>query len=106
MRLFAILFALALCGCDEPAMCELDNFCDIEYIDGSKQTLVCSLVKVDRPCFQPLRNGQIIISYHDFSTQRIALSTVKSYRFRYGSVDHYGRYEFINGKWQKKGGLK
>lgn len=106
MRLLAILCALALCGCDGPTMGQLDNFCDIEYLDGSKQTLICSWVKVDRPFFQPFRNGSIIVSYHDFSTQSIPLSAVKSYRFRYGCVDHYGRYEFINGKWQKKEGVK
>ncbi len=48
MRLLAILCALALCGCDCPTMGQLDNFCDIEYLDGSKQTLICSWVEFRR----------------------------------------------------------
>lgn len=98
----AVLF-FALCGCDGPLMKDLDNFCEVEYTDGSKETIVCSRAEEDRPAFHGTKSGQILVRFHNGSYRMIPMESVKSWSFLYGDKDHYRRYEELpSGKWVKK----
>lgn len=104
MRFLPIaLLLFALCGCNEPLMKDLDNICEVVYEDGSKESIVCSWAEEDRPAFHGTKSGQILVRFHNGSYRMIQMESVKSWSFRYGGKDHYGRYEELpSGKWVKK----
>ena len=104
MRFISIAVLLfALCGCNEPLMMELDNICEVVYEDGSKESIVCSWAEQDTPYFRSVKSGQIVITLHNRTKRIIPMASVKSWCFRYGDKDHYGRYEQTpNGEWVKK----
>jgi hypothetical protein len=108
MRFLTIAFLFfALCGCNEPLMKDLDNICEVVYEDGSKESIVCSWAEQDTPAFRSVKSGQIVVTFHNRTKRIIPMASVKSWCFRYGGKDHFGRYVQIDGKWyRKKGGKK
>ena len=105
MRFWSITFLLlALCGCDEPLLMELDNECTVTYTDGSTEKIICRYAELDKPAFRTVSDGQIEITFHDISKRYIPMKNVKHWSFKWGDKDHYGRYEKLqNRDWVKKG---
>lgn len=94
--------ALAIHGCG-PAMMDLDNHCVVEYVDGMREDIICSTAKERKPVFRSVEDGEIRIQFHDLSHRRIPMKFVRTWRFRYGDTDHWGRYVKVDGHWQRKG---
>ena len=101
--LFVVLFVYAMTGFG-PAIGDLDNHCIVEYLDGTREDIVCSWASERKPAFRSAGDGAIVIEYHDMQRRSIPIARVRSWRFTYGDTEHWGRWENVNGKWQKAEG--
>ena len=101
MRKLALIAiaSLALAGCREPVIGDLDNHCIIEYMDGTREDIICSWASERIPAFRKVEDGAIVIKYHDLTRRSIPIKRVRSWRLRYGDTDHWGRYVEVNGQW-------
>lgn len=79
-------------GCNGPLVGNLDNHCIIEYDDGTTDDIVCSWASEEIPAFKSVRDGKILVEFHDGSMQFISLEKVKSWRLELGDTDHFGRW--------------
>lgn len=111
MRKLALIAiaSLALVGCSGPVIGDLDNHCIIEYLDGTREDIICSWASESKPVFRKVEDGAIVIKYHDLTRRSIPIKRVRSWRLRYGDTDHWGRYVKVNGQWVRvkaKGGAE
>ena len=106
LLLFAVTFGFVMTSFG-PAMMDLDNHCIVEYLDGTREDIICSWAREREPAFRSAGDGAIIVEYHNMQRRSIPIARVRSWRFTYGDTDHWGRWENVNGKWQKaKGGAE
>ena len=99
--LVVALVGVFIVGCNAPVMMDLDNHCVINYADGTSEDVVCSWARFEKPAFRAVNEGEIIIEFHDLSKRRVPMQHVRSWQFKYGDTDHWGRYVKVDGKWTR-----
>ena len=65
---------------------DLDNHCIVEYLDGTREDIICSWARERKPAFRSAGDGAIIVEYHNMQRRSIPIARVRSWRFTYGDT--------------------